>query len=402
MATRRAPGVGTPRRPRAPGAARGARATRGRRGDEHARSTPGPGKGGTARRAWIALAVAFCVIVAGFVGFAGLYLVRRHHGRGVAVRVRLPDIASADGIARALFAAGVIDRPWLFSWILSLTGTVGQAPHGVVALRDDLAPRSILRALAAGTGVVRVTIPEGYTRFDIARRLVESGIATETREFLARTESPELLSRHGIRGVSFEGYLFPDTYDLSPGMAPDDVIDRLARNFRRRMDEIRARHPDGLARAAQAQLDEYAIVTLASMIEKETGAPEDRSRVAAVFWNRLTLPDFPTRLLQSDPTILYGCRLVRTPSCPETNALSRSSITRAMLDDARNAYNTYRHPALPPGPIANPGTRALEAALAPAATRDLYFVAMGNGRSAFATNNAEHEANVQRYLRRRP
>jgi UPF0755 protein len=175
----------------------------------------------------------------------------------------------------------------------------------------------------------------------------------------------------------------------------------MVRTFRRRFAEARERNPDGVARAQSAGLDDAALLTLASLIEKETGAPEDRSRVAAVFWNRLTLAEFQPRLLQSDPTVVYGCRVAHPPSCATLAAGARPAITRAMLDDAQNPYNTYEHEGLPPGPIANPGLRAIEAALSPAPTRDLYFVAMGNGRSAFATTRAEHEANVQRYLHRR-
>ncbi|MEI8256407.1 MAG: endolytic transglycosylase MltG, partial [Deltaproteobacteria bacterium] len=137
-------------------------------------------------------------------------------------------------------------------------------------------------------------------------------------------------------------------------------------------------------------------------VEEETGSPDDRPRVAAVFWNRLRDPAFTPRLLQTDPTIVYGCRVAHPPSCPDTpRGGGHVAITRAMLDDPGNPYNTYRHVGLPPGPITNPGLAALEATLAPAAIRALYFVATGSGHSAFANTRAEHEANVQRYLRGR-
>jgi UPF0755 protein len=153
----------------------------------------------------------------------------------------------------------------------------------------------------------------------------------------------------------------------------------------------------------------HGIVTLASIVERETGAPEDRARVASVFWNRLTLPTFHPRLLQSDPTVVYGCvaaaRAGRgdAPSpCGDPDAGARMPITAAMLDDGRNPWNTYRHEALPPSPICSPGARALEAALAPSPDEDLYFVARGDGRSVFARTLEEHRRNVQTYLRRGP
>jgi UPF0755 protein len=344
------------------------------------------------------VALVACALV-GVALYGALYLVTPRRGRGVAVRVAMPEQPSADAVALALYRAGVIDRPWLFAWWMTLTGTTERVPRGALLLRDDLAPRAVLRALAAGVGLIRATLPEGYNRFEIARRLAEAGVIASAEEFVARTGDPAVLARHGVRGDSLEGYLFPDTYDFPTGVHVDEVIDTMVRNFRRRFADARARHPDGVARAAALGLDERALVTLASMVEKETGAPEDRARVAAVFWNRLTLPEFQPRLLQSDPTIVYGCHVARPPSCAGAPTTGRITITRAMLDDTANPYNTYRHVGLPPGPIANPGLRAIEAVLAPAVTRDLYFVAMGSGRSAFAATRAEHEANVQRYLR---
>jgi UPF0755 protein len=355
------------------------------------------------RPPWLLPAVAAAVFaLLGAASWVGLYLVRPHHGRGVAVRVAMPEEHSADAIAAALARAGVVDHPGLFAWLLALTGAADRAPRGAVALRDDLTPRAVLRALAAGTGLVRVTIPEGYTRFEVARRLAEQGVIRSADEFVARTRDPAVLRRYDVRGDSLEGYLYPDTYDLGPQSSVDDVIDRLVTTFRRRLAVLRERHAAGFARAAERGLDERGVITLASLVEQETGAAEDRPRVAAVFWNRLTLPGFEPRVLQSDPTIVYGCRLAHPPSCADAPSTGRVAITRAMLDDAANAYNSYRHAGLPPGPIANPGARALLAVLEPADTRDLYFVAMGGGRSAFAATMAEHEANVQRYLRAGP
>lgn len=359
----------------------------------------GRASGSRGGRGAVILVSAVAVVLVALVAYVGVYLVTPHRGRGGVLRVSLPEPPTSEGVARALYRAGAIDRPWLFAWLITVMGVEDQLPHGVVMLRDDLTPRAVLRALVSGGGVVRVTIPEGSNRFEIARRLAGAGVVDSPEAFVARTQDPVVVARYGVRGDSLEGYLFPDTYDFVLGGRVDDVIDKMVRTFRRRMRELRSRHPEGMSRAERLGLDERAIVILASMVEKETGSDEDRPRIAAVFLNRLTVPTFQPRLLQSDPTVVYGCFVARPPSCAHVELGGRVVITRAMLEDAANPYNTYRHPGLPPGPITNPGVRSLEAVLAPADSGDLYFVSMGNGRSAFASTLAEHQANVQRYLR---
>ncbi len=359
--------------------------------------------GAPRRRAGVGFAVAAvaCAVVA-VLAYAAVYLVRPHRGRGVAVRVTLPESPTSETVALALYRAHVIDRPWLFSAWLTVTGTIEHARPGMIPLRDDLTPRAVLRAIASGGGLVRVTIPEGYNRFEIAERLAAQHVVETAESFVRETEDPAALARSGVHGDSLEGYLFPDTYDFGIGEGASVAADRMVRTFRRRFAELRARHPDGFARATSGGLSERDVVIFASLVEEETGSPDDRPRVAAVFWNRLRDPTFTPRLLQTDPTIVYGCRVAHPASCPDTPpGGAHVAITRAMLDDPANPYNTYRHVGLPPGPITNPGLAALEATLAPAAIRALYFVATGSGHSAFANTRAEHEANVQRYLRGR-
>ncbi len=342
------------------------------------------------------------------------YAITPRRGRGVVVRVQVPANLEAAELATILQRERVIDRGWAFVPLLWVTGAHRAVRAGMIPLRDDLTPRAVLRALAHGGGMVRVTVPEGFTRFEVARRLAAAGVC-DAEGFLARTEAPEALARAGVSATgeapSVEGYLFPDTYDLPLGSTPEAVVERMTAVFARRLAALKAAHPDGVARAAGvAGADPAAVdrvlVTLASIVERETGAPEDRARVAAVFWNRLTLPTFHPRLLQSDPTVVYGCLaaeragLVAAPSpCGDPDAGARMPITAAMLDDARNPWNTYRIEGLPPTPVCNPGARALEAVLAPAAGGDLYFVARGDGRSVFAATLDEHRRNVRLYLR---
>ena len=377
-----------------------------------ARASRAPRKG-PRRRPLAAWAAAAALALLGALAFVGWYLVTPRRGRGVAVRVTVPAGASAAALTTLLWRARVIDRPWAFRPLLVLSGTHGRVRPGMVPLRDDLAPRAVLRALAYGGGLVRVTIPEGFTRFEIARRLGAMGVC-DTEAFLASTESPEAVRRAGATAggvaATVEGYLFPDTYDLPLGAPCDEVVERMTGVFHRRLDALRGRHPEGFARVAALAGDGgdpvRALVTLASIVEKETGLPDDRPHVASVFWNRLTRPDFRPRLLQSDPTVTYGCLAGPRADVPVACAAAPDGgvapITAAMLDDPRNPWNTYRHEALPPTPVCNPGAAALEAVLAPTASDDLYFVARGDGRSVFAATLDAHRRNVREHLRRAP
>jgi UPF0755 protein len=158
---------------------------------------------------------------------------------------------------------------------------------------------------------------------------------------------------------------------------------------------IERRKPDFDRAQAELGMGLHEVVTFASVVEKEAARAEERPLIASVFRNRLTDPTFkPARSLQSDPTAVYGC-LVRPElaSCRNFNG----KVLPAMLRDPENAYNTYRRPGLPPGPIANPGLSALEAVLAPAATEYLFFVASGNGHHIFSRTLEEHEAAIHRH-----
>ena len=264
-------------------------------------SKPAPRKRGAKRPSNVTGLVVFVALAAAAVALlAGVWLLTPHSGRGVAVRVTVPANLDASGVAALLARSNVVDRPWAFALALRVTGVDARVKVGMIPLRDDLTPRQLLRALSRGGGLVRVTIPEGYTRFEVARRLEASGVCSAA-DFLLRTESPEVLARAGVAasrtGASIEGYLYPDTYDLPLGSPVDAVIDRMTSLASRRLEALKAAHPDGVARAsalAGADPDEVdrVIVTLASIVERETGAPEDRARIASVFWNRLTRPDF--------------------------------------------------------------------------------------------------------------
>jgi UPF0755 protein len=218
-----------------------------------------------------------------------------------------------------------------------------------------------------------VTIPEGYTMFDIARAMEDAGLGSAA-DFLQVAETQtQLISDLAPEAKSLEGYLFPNTYQFTRTQSLEEMAATMVRQFRQVAQQI------GL------NSEVARIVTMASIVEKETATPEERPCVASVYYNRLA----QKMALDADPSVIYGELLTGTYS---------GSLHHA--DMAVNSpYNTYRFPGLPPGPIANPGKGALEAALHPDSTRFLYFVSDGNGHHRFARSLEEHNRNVVNYRR---
>jgi len=241
-----------------------------------------------------------------------------------------------------------------------------------------------------------VTIPEGWTIFDTARRLQTMHVCT-VAAWLAAARSPELLRELHLTGESAEGFLFPATYDLAPDSDATDVVRRMKAEFDRRYDAIVGRHAAGLLDLESSLgWGTREVVTLASMVEKEAVVDDERATIASVFLNRLRDPAFSAtsgKVLQCDPTAGYGC-LVHPERAPSCLAYS-GKITHDLLADAANLYNTYKHDGLPPGPIGNPGAKSLEAVLAPGTTHYFYFVARGEGRHTFSETYAAHAAAVR-------
>lgn len=218
-----------------------------------------------------------------------------------------------------------------------------------------------------------VTIPEGYTMFDIAKAMEDAGLGSAA-DFLQIAETQtQLISDLAPEAKSLEGYLFPNTYEFTRTQSKEEMVGTMVHEFRQVSQQI------GLSSDVQKT------VTMASIVEKETAAPDERPRVASVYYNRLT----QRMALDADPSVIYAELLTGTYS---------GSLHHA--DMAVNSpYNTYRFPGLPPGPIANPGKGALEAAMHPDSTNFLYFVADGNGHHRFARSLEEHNRNVSAYRR---
>jgi UPF0755 protein len=216
-----------------------------------------------------------------------------------------------------------------------------------------------------------VTIPEGYTMFDIAKAMEDAGLGSAA-DFLHIAETQtQLISDLAPEAKSLEGYLFPNTYQFTRTQSLEEMASTMVHQFRQVAQQI------GL------NSDVHKLVTMASIVEKETAAPEERPRVASVYYNRLA----QRVALDADPSVIYAEQLMGT---------YQGSLHHADLA-VNSPYNTYRFPGLPPGPIANPGKGALEAALRPDSTKFLYFVSDGNGHHRFARNLEEHNKNVTAY-----
>lgn len=213
-----------------------------------------------------------------------------------------------------------------------------------------------------------VVIPEGYTMFDIAATIEEAGLGSK-EDFLkvARSEI-DLIHDLAPEATTLEGYLFPDTYELTRTQSMHDIATVMVHHFRQ------------IAASLGLATDVHRTVTMASIVEKETAAPEERALVASVYYNRLT----KRMALDADPSVIYAELLMNTYQ----GALHHDDL------QTKSPYNTYRYPGLPPGPIANPGRGSLEAAMHPAVSDYLYFVSNGNGHHRFARSLEEHNRNV--------
>lgn len=347
----------------------------------------------------------WALAIAGVATFVSLVLVlfaypaARGPGSGRDVELDVPGGESTDVLVARLNAAGLTDSPRLFGIYLRLTGGAGRVVPGVHLLTDDLSAKDVMARLERSTaaGHVRVTIPEGWNVFDIARRLQAAHVCT-VRGWLDAARSPALLAELHIQGESAEGFLFPATYDLSPDSDPADVVRRMKAEFDKRYAALEARHGPGvLDLESSLGWGTREVVTLASMVEKEAAVDEERATIASVFLNRLRDPAFSAtsgKYLQCDPTAGYGCLAhpERAPSCLAYSG----KITHDVVADSANPYNTYKHEGLPPGPISNPGAKSLEAVLAPGVTHYFYFVARGEGRHTFSETYSGHAAAVHK------
>ncbi|KAA0971201.1 endolytic transglycosylase MltG [Aureimonas fodinaquatilis] len=266
----------------------------------------------------------------------------------------------SDGLANA----GIISNPLVFQVGARLSGAGGQLKAGEYGFPAGTSMQQVLEKLVAGRSIVHsVTVPEGWT----------------VAQIYARLEGDDALMGN-LPPMPAEGSLLPETYTFTRGTSRNELISQMSDAHTAMVEQIWATRVDNLPIDT---VEEF--VTLASIVERETGVDAERPHVASVFINRLR----QNMRLQSDPTFIYG--IWGGAGKPSGEPLRRSHI------QSDTPYNTYVIPALPPGPIANPGRAALEAVAKPLETDDLYFVADGEGGHVFAQTLAEHNRNVARY-----
>ncbi|HMA57960.1 MAG TPA: endolytic transglycosylase MltG [Pseudolabrys sp.] len=276
--------------------------------------------------------------------------------------VNIPRGLGIRDIADVLQREGVIDQPYIFMGAVIVLKARGELKYGEYQFSKQASISDVVDTIIEGKVVQHAfTVPEGLTSEQIVARLLENTALTGQ-----------------IKEIPREGTLLPETYRFTRGMTREQIIQRMQQAHRRVLQDVWEHRVQDLPVKTPEQL-----VTLASIVEKETGRPDERTRVAAVFVNRLK-----TKMrLQSDPTIIYGLTGGKGP-------LGRR-ILKSEIEQP-TPYNTYVIDGLPPGPIANPGRASLEAAANPARTKELYFVADGSGGHLFSDSYAEHQKNVTR------
>lgn len=313
---------------------------------------------------WLLLGLVFAVV--GLV-----YMVLAPFGPPQPVFIEIPAHTGTLGIGSALEAGGAVRSGWVFAALREMQGGTLKAgeyrfggPASMLAVYDRLRRGDVF--------TVQVVIPEGFTLFDVAAAVEAAGLAPREEFLRAAARNVSLIRRWDPRATSLEGYLFPDTYRFSRHASSTAMLTAMTRRFGQMALRLGLAGPEA-----------PGVVTMASLVEREVHVDAERPLVAGVFENRLHL-GMP---LQTDPAVVYASMLRGT----WTGVIHQSELR------SDSPYNTYTHTGLPPGPICNPGVAALEAALRPARTNYLYFVAKADGTTHFATSLQEHEANVAAY-----
>ncbi len=294
---------------------------------------------------------------------------------------------TASTIAERLEREKLISNSLLFRVMAKLRGIDSHIEAGAYQLRRNMTTNEILDELAqsryAGS---TVTIPEGWRAEEIADLLQRRGIVKRS-EFMALVNAAGFdadFLRSRPLGASLEGYLFPDTYRVPPGITAEEIIQLMLKNFGQRFNSTMREQ------AAKSGLSIHEVVTLASIVEREAVVPQERPVIASVYLNRLKA----NMLLQADPTVQYAVANANPDDVDQGYWKKMLTIADLKID---SPYNTYRYKGLPPGPIANPGLASIEAVLEPAKTEYLYFVATENGTHVFAKTLEEHNQNVAKY-----
>jgi UPF0755 protein len=288
--------------------------------------------------------------------------------------VELRQGESFSGFAERLQSSSVVEPAWLFTMFARLSGDTNRIQAGEYRIVPGETPRQLLADLVAGAvAIYEVRIIEG----DTIERVVQQLASTpKLKDDVGAAASVTLMAQLGRDDGNAEGWFFPDTYEYKSGTRTSEILIRANERMRTVLDREWAGRAPGLPYATPAEA-----LIMASIIEKETGRDEDRTKISRVFVSRLQR----SMRLQTDPAVIYGL-----------GAAFDGNLTRAHLE-AENPYNTYMRSGLPPTPIALPGLASIEAALHPDANDFLYFVARGDGSSEFSATLEEHIAAVRRY-----
>jgi UPF0755 protein len=293
--------------------------------------------------------------------------------------VEIPAGAPIAEISRRLVDAGVVSDRAALRYALWMTGEGRRLQAGEYRFDRPMRPIEVVQKLARGDVFVQpITFPEGLTIREMGALYEKTGSGTAAA-FIRAADRTELIAHLDPQARDLEGYLFPDTYTLPRSATVERLIELMVERFEKAFDETLR------AEAVARGLGTRQVVTLASLIEKETAKAEERPLVAAVYANRLKIG----MGLQCDPTVIYALQRAGR----FTGNLRREDL---LFD---SPYNTYRYAGLPPGPIASPGRASLEAALRPADVPYIYFVSRNDGSHAFAATLEEHNANVEKWQR---
>lgn len=280
-------------------------------------------------------------------------------------------------VARDLEEQGLADSMG-FEWLTRFRGLTKEIQAGEYELSSALSAGEILLRLTQGKVVTyTLVIPEGFRATEIAKQLEDAELAS-SKDFLETVNDAGLVAKLGLEGTTLEGYLFPETYQFTRGLSSTQIVHAFTNQFHTAWSQI-------APLAETSGLSMLEVVTLASLIEKETGLSQERIQISSVFRNRLK----KRMRLEADPSVIYGI--------PNFDG----NLTRKHLEDAENPYNTYQIRGLPPGPIANPGLDSLKASVSPADTDYLFFVARGDGTHQFSRSYRKHSEAVDRFQRGR-
>jgi UPF0755 protein len=287
---------------------------------------------------------------------------------------------TAKEIAHKLKKNGIIKKTWPILLGYRIFFSAQSLKAGEYILEIPLSPKNLLHILSEGAVYLHsITIPEGLITKEIADLLDSEGFAVE-QEFLEQTQDTSLIVSMDKEATSLEGYLFPETYHFAKGTSAKEIVTAMVSQF------ITVFTQEWMDRSKELGLSVRDVVILASLIEEETSIREEKRLVSAVFHNRLNIG----MKLDCDPTIIYVLKR-------EGSFKDRLRTKDLKLD---SPFNTYLHPGLPPGPIANPGRDSLEAALYPADVKFLYFVSKNDGSHHFSETFREHQNAVNKYQRR--